>query len=76
MLNEHKFTVIIEKDEDGWYVSDVVELPGCHTQGKTIDQLMERTREAIMAYLETEEEPEIVLCYLNEGVNWHKIIKL
>jgi len=47
-----KFTVIIEKDEDGWYVSEVVGLPGCHTQGKTIDQLMERTKEAISVYLD------------------------
>ncbi|MCH8067224.1 MAG: type II toxin-antitoxin system HicB family antitoxin [Nanoarchaeota archaeon] len=54
-----KFTVIIEKDEDGWYVSEVVGLPGCHTQGKTIDQLMERTKEAIRAYLKSSEEPEI-----------------
>ena len=54
-----KFTVIIEKDEDGWYVSEVMGLPGCHTQGKTIDQLMERTKEAIRAYLESSEEPEI-----------------
>ena len=41
-----KFTVIIEKDEDGWFVSEVIELPGCHTQGKTVDQLIERTKEA------------------------------
>ena len=54
-----KFTVIIEKDEDGWYVSEVVGLPGCHTQGKTIDQLMERTKEAIQAYLGTNKKPEI-----------------
>ena len=54
-----KYTIIIEKDEEGWFVSEVVELPGCHTQAKTIDQLIERTKEAIKAYLETEEEPEI-----------------
>ena len=48
-----KLTVIIEKDEDGWYVSEVVGLPGCHTQGKTIDQLLERTKEAIRAYLKS-----------------------
>ncbi len=46
-----KFTMIIEKDEEGWLVSEIVELPGCHTQGKTMDQLIERTREAIEAYL-------------------------
>lgn len=47
------FTVLIEKDEEGWLVSEVVELPGCHTQAKTLTQLMERTQEAIKAYTET-----------------------
>ncbi|HLC56248.1 MAG TPA: type II toxin-antitoxin system HicB family antitoxin [Candidatus Nanoarchaeia archaeon] len=54
-----KYTIIIEKDEEGWFVSEVIGLPGCHTQGKTIDQLLERTKEAIKAYLESEEEPEV-----------------
>jgi len=54
-----KFTIIIEKDEDGWLVSEVVELPGCHTQAKGMDQLIERTKEAIRAYLKSTEEPEI-----------------
>jgi predicted RNase H-like HicB family nuclease len=51
-----KFTIIIEKDQDDWLVSEVVGLPGCHTQAKTIDQLIERTKEAIQAYLEDEKE--------------------
>jgi len=55
----HKYTIVIEKDEEGWLVSDVIELPGCHTQAKTMDQLLERTKEAIQAYLETEEKPMI-----------------
>ena len=45
-----KYTVIIEKDENGWLVSEVVGLLGCHTQAKTMDQLIERTKEAIQAY--------------------------
>jgi predicted RNase H-like HicB family nuclease len=53
-----KFNIIIEKDEEGWYFSEVVELPGCHTQAKTIDELMERTKEAIRAYLEGDDEQE------------------
>ena len=53
-----KYTLVIEKDEDGWFVSEVVELPGCHTQARTIPELMERTREAIKAYTGTG-EPEI-----------------
>ena len=46
-----KYTILIERDEDGWLVSEVVELPGCHTQAKTMDQLLERTKEAIRAYV-------------------------
>lgn len=54
-----KYTVIIEKDEEGWFLSEVVGLPGCHTQAKTIDELLQRTKEAISAYLDTQEESEI-----------------
>lgn len=46
------FTIIVEQGQDGYLVSDVVELSGCHTQAKTYDELMERTREAIELYLE------------------------
>jgi predicted RNase H-like HicB family nuclease len=51
-----KYTLIIEKDEEGWLVSEVIELPGCHTQAKTMDQLIERTKEAIKAILDTPEK--------------------
>tara|TARA_Y100000310_G_C20311271_1_gene636347 strand:+ start:466 stop:672 length:207 start_codon:yes stop_codon:yes gene_type:complete len=53
-----KFNVIVEKDEEGWYVSEVIGLPGCHTQAKTMEELIERTREAIQSYLEVEEFSE------------------
>lgn len=49
-----KYTVVIERDEDGWLVSDVVELPGCHTQARTMDELLARTKEAISAYIGAE----------------------
>jgi predicted RNase H-like HicB family nuclease len=49
-----KFAVIVERDEDGYYVASVPELPGCHTQANTLDELMKRVREAIEAYLEAE----------------------
>ena len=54
-----KFTVIVEQGEDGYLISDVIELPGCHTQAKTHDELIERTKEAIALYLESEEAPDI-----------------
>ena len=49
---KRKYTVLIEKDEKGWLVSEVVGLPGCHTQAKTLQPLMDRTKEAIKAYME------------------------
>lgn len=43
-----EYTVIIEQDEDGFYVAEVPELYGCHTQAKSLDELMTRVREAIV----------------------------
>ena len=57
MKKEREFNIIIEKGEDNYYVSEVVELPGCHTQAKTLDELMKRTKEAIELYLEVVSEP-------------------
>ena len=55
----NKYTIIIEKGEDGYLISEVVELPGCHTQAKTMDKLLERTKEAIKAYLQTDQKIEV-----------------
>ena len=48
------FTVIIEKDEDDYYVGYVPSIRGCHTQGRTIDELMKNIKEAIELCLEVE----------------------
>jgi len=52
---ERKFTVVIERDEEGYYVASVPALPGCHTQAKNLDSLMKRVREAIQLYLDSED---------------------
>jgi predicted RNase H-like HicB family nuclease len=49
-----RFSVVIENDVEGYYVASVPELPGCHTQARSLDQLMERIREAIALCLEVE----------------------
>ncbi len=51
-----EYTIVIEKDEDGYYVGSIPGLPGCHTQGKSIDQLLERMAEAIALWLEANSE--------------------
>ena len=50
------FSVIIERDADGIYVASVPQLRGCHTQGSTLDQVMERIREAIALCVEEQGE--------------------
>lgn len=47
-----EFNIIIEKGEDGYLISEVVELPGCHTQGRTMKELIANTKEAISLYLD------------------------
>ncbi len=46
-----EFNILIEEGEDGYFISEVVELPGCHTQAKSFDELIARTRKAIGLYL-------------------------
>lgn len=50
-----EFSVIIERDEDGYFVASVPALRGCHTQAKSLDTLMKRIKEAIELCLEVEE---------------------
>ena len=55
---KREFTVIIERDEDGYFVGTVPELKGCHTQAKSLDELTERMKEAVLVCLEAEGEVE------------------
>ncbi len=48
-----EFNVIVERDSEGYYVASVPALPGCHTQAKSLDDLMERVKEAIELCLDT-----------------------
>jgi predicted RNase H-like HicB family nuclease len=52
----HDYNVVIERDSEGYYVASVPSLPGCHTQARSLDELMERIREAIELCLEVAQE--------------------
>ncbi len=54
--SKREFSVIVERDEEGYYVASVPELRGCHTQARSLDKLMVRIREAIELCLEVERE--------------------
>lgn len=51
---KREFDVVIERDSEGYYVASVPALRGCHTQAKSLDELMVRVREAVELCLEVE----------------------
>ena len=56
-----QFDVVIERDSEGFYVASVLQLPGCHTQARSLDDVMVRIREAIELCLEVEGIPAVTL---------------
>ncbi|HAS82508.1 MAG TPA: HicB family protein [Verrucomicrobia bacterium] len=52
---KREFNVVIEQDEDGYFIASVPALRGCHTQAKSLDVLMKRVKEAIALCVEVEE---------------------
>jgi predicted RNase H-like HicB family nuclease len=57
-MKVREFLVILEQDEDGTYIASVPDLPGCHTQGDTIEEVKDNIKEAIELYLEV--KPEMI----------------
>ena len=75
MAKRLMFAVVVQKDETGGYVAFVPSLPGCHTQGETLEELMKNVEEAIELYLETldEEEKSEVLKMAQSVVGLQKV---
>jgi predicted RNase H-like HicB family nuclease len=69
MKAKRKFTVVIERDEDGNYLASFPALHGCHTHAKTLNTLVKRAREVIELYLDAGEEVDDSL----EFVGIHQI---
>ncbi|WP_308254997.1 type II toxin-antitoxin system HicB family antitoxin [Geminocystis sp. GBBB08] len=72
MMKKREFYVVIERDEDGFYVGEVPQLKACYSQGETIDELMENMKEVITMCLEELEENDN-LVNLNEFIGVQKI---
>ncbi len=51
---KQEFSVIVERDDEGYYIASVPALLGCHTQARSLDKLVVRVREAIELCLEVD----------------------
>ncbi len=52
-MSNHDYLIVVHPDEDGGYWTDVPSLPGCGSQGETVDEAVEMTKDAILGYLES-----------------------
>jgi predicted RNase H-like HicB family nuclease len=53
-----QFDVVIERDSEGYYVASVPQIPGCHTQARSLDEVTQRIREAIELCLDVAGAPQ------------------
>ncbi|AFZ43509.1 Uncharacterized protein family UPF0150 [Halothece sp. PCC 7418] len=67
-MPNREFYVLVEKDEDGYFVGEVPQLQGCYSQGQTLDELMTNIKEVIHLCLEDEDHQ-----HKNEFVGIQKI---
>ena len=65
--------LIVEKDEDGYYVVECPTLPGCYTEGKTLDEALKNIQEVIALVLEEETAREILREYTPRDISFHTI---
>ncbi|MBI4201643.1 MAG: type II toxin-antitoxin system HicB family antitoxin [Chloroflexi bacterium] len=64
MDSKRRLTVILERDEGGFYVASVPELRGCHTQGSTLDEVMGNVRDAARLCLEAKHGEDVKMEFL------------
>lgn len=74
MKKTHQLPIIIEKDEDGFYVVECPIFSGCYSQGKTIDEALKNIREVIDLCLEEKENRTILKNFRPQEISFHTLI--
>jgi len=71
---KRQFPVVVNRGEDGWYIVQCPALPGCFTQGKTLDEALKNIKEAIELCLEEKESRAIADDFGIEEVSLHTVL--
>lgn len=72
-IKNNRFPVVVEKDEDGFYVVECPLFKGCYSQGKSLDEALKNIREVIELCLEEKENQEILKSYKPQELSLHTI---
>ena len=72
-IKNSRFPVVVEKDEDGFYVVECTLFQGCYSQGKTLDEALENIREVINICLKEKENQKIAENYHPTELSLHAI---
>ena len=73
MKNTSQLPILIEKDEDGFYVVECPIFSGCYTQGKTIDQALKNIREVIDLCLHEKENRAVLKNFHPKELSFHTL---
>lgn len=74
MKSIHQLPIIIEKDEDNFYVVECPIFSGCYTQGKTLDEALKNIKEVIQLCLEEKDNQEIFKSFHPKEMSFHTLI--
>lgn len=69
----YNLPILVEKDEEGFYVVECPLFQGCYTQGKTLDEALENIKEVIDLVLEERENQRLLRSYKPEGFGLHTL---
>jgi len=72
-IKKSRFPVVIEKDEDGFYVVECPLFRGCYSQGKSVDDALKNIKEVIELCLEEKENQEVLKSYKPQELSLHTI---
>lgn len=70
---KYTFPVLVEKDEDDFYVVECPALPGCYSQGKTLDEALKNIHEVIELCLEEKENQKLLDTYKEREFSFHTV---
>ena len=73
MKKEIQLPIIIEKDEDNYYVVECPVFSGCYTQGRTIDEALKNIKEVIDLCLEEKENREALKNFHPQELSFHTL---